>query len=106
MVFVQQRVLRLHHIRVQWNAFNGAHLHALWLIKMSNTFGAFMGIDLVDLFTKINGLVGTLGFADITVDALTGDHQSHGKACLFFLLIKKSMPGESRQHLAHHFFSA
>ena len=60
------------------NAGHRADLHALGFVKMPHAFGAFAGVDLIDLFTQIDGLVGALGFADITVDAFVGDHQCHG----------------------------
>jgi len=41
---------------------------------MTNTLGAFMGVNLIDVFPKIDGLIGTLRLTHITIDALTGDH--------------------------------
>ena len=77
LVFAHQIVLRLHHLWVQGDAFHRTNLHALRLVKMTHALGAFVRVDLVNGRAKVNGLVGALGFTDITIDALTGDHQSH-----------------------------
>ena len=63
------------------NAGHRADLHALGFVKMPHAFGAFAGVDLIDLFTQIDGLVGALGFADIAVDAKLVDLQRHVAYC-------------------------
>jgi hypothetical protein len=44
---------------------------------MAHTFGALVGVDLVDFQTQVDRLIWTLGFAHIAVDAFVGDHQCH-----------------------------
>ena len=61
------------------DAFHRAHFYALRRIKMAHTFCAKQGIDLVNLDTLVNGLVGTFGLAYITVDAFFGDGQCQGQ---------------------------
>jgi hypothetical protein len=51
---------------------------------VTDAFGAFGGIDLVNLHAHEDGVVGAFGFAHIAVDALVGDHQSHVNLKLFF----------------------
>jgi hypothetical protein len=63
---------------VDRNAGHGADLHALGLVKMTHTLGAFLRINLVDLGPQKDGLVRALGLADITIDALVSDDQGHG----------------------------
>ena len=63
------------------NAGHRADLHALGFVKMPHAFGAFAGVDLIDLFTQIDGLVGAFGFAHVAVDALIGNQQRHGCDC-------------------------
>jgi hypothetical protein len=63
--------------RVHRNAINRTDLHALGLIKMPHTLGAFVGVDFIDLHPHVDRLVRALGFADIAIDAFVGDHQSH-----------------------------
>jgi hypothetical protein len=40
---------------------------------MAHTLGAKIRVYLVNLFPHINGLIGTLGFTHIAVDAFVGD---------------------------------
>jgi hypothetical protein len=53
-------------------------LHTLRFIEVSYALGALVGINFVDLLAKIDGLVGTLWLAHITVNALIGNDQRHG----------------------------
>jgi hypothetical protein len=46
---------------------------------MTYAFGAFGRVNLVNLHAHEDGIVGALGFTHIAVDALVGDHQSHGE---------------------------
>ena len=68
----------LDELRVDGDTGHRADLHALRLIKMTHAFGALVRVDLVDLGPQKNGLIRALGLADITIDALVGDDQSHG----------------------------
>ena len=63
--------------RIHRNALDRAHLHALRLIEVAHALGALGGIDLVDLRSERNRLVGALRLADIAVDALVGDQKGH-----------------------------
>ena len=47
--------------------------------RMTYAFGAFGRVNLVNLHAHEDGIVGALGFTHIAVDALVGDHQSHGE---------------------------
>jgi hypothetical protein len=92
LILQHQLFLGLHHLRIQRDALHGAHLNALRLIKVTHAFGAFVRINFIDLLAKIDGLVGALGFTNITIDALTGDHQSHKKSSQAKDLEKKVSP--------------
>jgi hypothetical protein len=45
---------------------------------MAYAFGALRGLDHINLGAHRDGGVRAFGFADIAVDALVGDDQSHG----------------------------
>jgi alpha/beta superfamily hydrolase len=62
---------------VNRNTRHGTHLHALRLMVVAYAFGAFIGVNLVNLHAHEDGAVGALGFTHIAIDALIGDHQSH-----------------------------
>jgi hypothetical protein len=59
------------------NAIDRAHLPALRFIEMTDTFGAFGRIDHVDFRPHRDCVVRALGLADVAIDALVGNHQSH-----------------------------
>ena len=42
-----------------------ADLHTLGFIKMAHTFGAFAGLDFINLLPEVDGLVGAFGFAHV-----------------------------------------
>ena len=67
-----------HKLWVDRNAGHGADLHTLRLVKMTDALGALVGVDFVDFGPQKNGLVRALGLADVAVDALVSDDQSHG----------------------------
>ncbi len=77
--------------RIERNAGDRTYLLTLRLIKVTDTFGALFGIDLVDQRTHGDRVVGALRFADVAVDAIVSDHQRHQQAasgligCNFFL---------------------
>jgi hypothetical protein len=52
------------------NAVDGANVNALGIIIMTDTFGAFIGIDFINERAEINGLVGTCGFTHVAVDTI------------------------------------
>jgi hypothetical protein len=54
-----------------------AHLNTLGLIKMTNAFGALVGVDFIDFRPEVDRLIGTLRFTHIAIDAFVGDQQSH-----------------------------
>ena len=78
MVFLPQRFLALDVLRIDRDARHRADLHALRFVKMADAFGAFFGVDLIDLLAQINRFVRAFGLADVAVDALVGDQQGHG----------------------------
>ena len=59
------------------NARDRANLHALGFVEMAHALGALGRVDFVDFLAQVDGLVRAFRFADITVDAFVGDHQSH-----------------------------
>ena len=76
-VLAPQADLVLDPLWMNGNAADRANLHTLGLVKMADTFGAFLRVNLIDVSTKVNRIVGAFGLAYITVDALVRDHQSH-----------------------------
>jgi len=64
-------------IRVDWNTIDWTHLLALRHIKMAYTFGAFIGVDLINELALVNGIIGAFWLANIAIYALIGDHESH-----------------------------
>jgi hypothetical protein len=44
---------------------------------MTDTFGALVGVDDVNLIALGNRFVGTFGQADVAIDAFVRDHQGH-----------------------------
>jgi hypothetical protein len=77
LVFGPQRFLGFDVIRVKGDALHGADLNALGFVEVANAFGAFGGVDFVDVLAHVDGLVGAFGFADVAVDAFVGDEQCH-----------------------------
>ena len=77
MVFFPKRWFAFYKLRVDRDAGHGTDLYALRFVKVPNAFGAFVGVDLVDVLAHINGLVWAFGFAHIAVDAFVGDQQCH-----------------------------
>ena len=59
------------------NASNGANLNALRFVKVTNAFGAFAGVDLVNFDTHADGLIRAFRFTHIAVDAFVGDYECH-----------------------------
>jgi hypothetical protein len=58
---------------VERDAIHRANFAALWLIKVTHTFGTLAGLDLIDFDTLIDGTVRTLRLTDVTVDTLVGN---------------------------------
>jgi hypothetical protein len=77
-----QSIAPFHPLGVDGNAGHWTHLHALRLIEMTDAFGAFVGIDLVNLGPQKNSFVGALGLTHIAVDAFVCDHQGHESVSL------------------------
>src|SRR5437667_594345 len=80
LVLQEQNFLGLDVLRVQRNAADRTHLHALRLVEVADAFGAAMRVDLVELRPHRDRLIRALGLAHIAVDAFVGDHQCHGGA--------------------------
>src|SRR5882672_1311366 len=68
---------RFRQCRVQRDAIHGADFLALRAVVVADALGAFVRIDLVDLFALENGVVRALRLAHVAVDAFVGDHQGH-----------------------------
>lgn len=87
-------------LRVAWNAFDRTHLLTLRLIEMADAFGAFVRVDHVDFRAHRDCVVRALGLADVTIDALVGNHQSHTSltknAALSPSLLARRIPNEER----------
>ena len=82
MVFFPQSRFTLDKVGIDRNTSHRADLHALRLVKMADAFGAFVGVNLVNVFAHVNGLVRALGLAHVAVDALIGDQQCHDLSSL------------------------
>ena len=76
-IFFVEYFFALDHFRVGNDAFDRTHFDALRLIKMTHAFGAKFWIDFVKLDALIDGIVRTFRLADVAVDALIGNQQSH-----------------------------
>jgi hypothetical protein len=76
-MFLQQLFLGFLVVGVRQNAINRTNVYALWFIKISNTLGAEISIDLVDIISHFNRLVLADGFAYIAVNAFFGNHKGH-----------------------------
>jgi hypothetical protein len=76
----QQGITPFDSLWIHWNARNRAHLHTLGLIEMAHAFGAFVGVNFVNLWPQEDGFVRALGLTHIAVDAFVGDHQGHKKS--------------------------
>ena len=74
-VLLPQRFLALDVLRIDRDARHRADLHALRFVKMTDAFGAFFGVDLVDFLAEVNRFVRAFGLAHVAVDALVGDQQ-------------------------------
>ena len=73
LVLQLEYIFRLIVVRILDDTIHRANLYALRLFKMTHALGAKVGINLVDLFTLGNGVVGALGLTDIAVDAFIVD---------------------------------
>ena len=72
MVFLPQRWFAFNMLRIDRNAGDRADLHALRFVKMADAFGAFAGINLIDLGAHVNRLVRDFGLAHVAGDAFVG----------------------------------
>ena len=64
----------LNVVRILRNAFHRTDLDTLRGLEVADALGAQVGVDLVDLLALVDGVVRTLRFTDITVDAFVGNH--------------------------------
>ncbi len=64
-------------LRVYRNAGHWTDLDALRRLEMTDTFGTFVGINLVDFDAHEDRAVRALGLADVAIDALVGNSQCH-----------------------------
>src|SRR6185503_17744802 len=72
-----ERLLRLDVGGVERDARDRAHLHALRLVEVADALGAAARLDDVDRLAGRDRAVRALRLADVAVDALVGDDQSH-----------------------------
>lgn len=74
---LHQLIFGLHMSGIPDDAVDRADTDAGRLLIVTDALGAATGVDLVDLLTQADSLVGALGIAHVTVDALVGDEQRH-----------------------------
>gem|GEM_PF-2840914 len=67
-------------LRVGWNTSHRANRHTLRFVKMADTFGATRWVNQIMFLAQIDGLIGAFWLADITIDALVGNHQRHSQS--------------------------
>ena len=77
MILCHQGILAFFPLRMQLDALDRANHLALRLVVVANAFSAFVGIDDIKLLSHRYRIVGTLWFANITVDALVSDAKCH-----------------------------
>ena len=92
MILCHQGILAFFPLRMQLDALDRANHLALRLVVVANAFSAFVGIDDIKLLTHRYRIVGTLRFANITVDALVGDAKCH------FLKLTQRDEGACSEH--------
>ena len=78
-IFCHQCFLAFFPVWVQFNAINRTDNFTLRFIMMSDALGARAWINQVDGLSHRNGIIGTLRFADVTINAFVGNAQSHGR---------------------------
>ena len=64
-------------LRVYRYAGHRTDLDALWRLKMTDTFGTFVRINLVDFNAHEDGAVRAFGLADVAINALVRNGQCH-----------------------------
>ena len=74
LVFLHQLLFGLHIIRVKWNTVDRANLDTLRRLVVTDTFGAQVRVDHIDLITGTDRLVRTFRFTYITIDAFICNH--------------------------------
>jgi hypothetical protein len=63
---------------------------------MPHAFSTLVRVDLVNGGAEKNRLVGALGLADITVDALIGNDQGHGMSHCLAVALRTAAPDYQR----------
>ena len=77
MILCHQGILAFFPLRMQLDALDRANHLALGLVMVTDAFSAFVGVDDIKLISHRYRIVGTLWFANITVDALVSDAKRH-----------------------------
>ncbi len=72
-VFFSQDFAGFHMRWVDRNTVYRTHFHTLAGLEVPHAFGATGPVNLVDLISGENGIIGAFRFTDITVDAFGGD---------------------------------
>jgi hypothetical protein len=75
--FGEEFVVRLLVVWVFENTVHGTDCDTLRVIEMAYAFGAFSGIDDIDLVALRNRAVGAFRLTDIAVDTFVSNHQGH-----------------------------
>jgi hypothetical protein len=76
-IFEVQLIVVLPVVRVHNDAFDRTNNLALGFVEMTHALRAQSPIDFIDFFTLIDRVIGTLGFAHVTVDAFIVDQKCH-----------------------------
>src|SRR3546814_3958007 len=79
-------------VKVENYALDRAYDLTLRFIKMTHAFGTFGRLYFVDFRAHVDGIVGALRLANITVDAFFGNAQRHGNSWIKQPVIKTSGP--------------
>ena len=66
---------RFHMIVIQRNTRDGANDLALRFVKMPDAFGAFVGVNHVNVWPHADGLIRAFRLAYVAIDAFVGDDE-------------------------------
>ncbi len=95
-VLHRECLFRFNALGIHGNAVDRADLTTLRHLEMPHAFGALVGIDHIVFNALADRAVRTFGLADVTVDAVIGDQQSHGlgpKTALAAPVVSEPTPG-------------
>ena len=76
-IFVEERFGAFFKLRMYFNAIDRTDDLALRFVVVPHALGARTGVDHVNLCAHRDGIIGTLWFAHVAVDAFVGNTQRH-----------------------------